>query len=259
VFSVDDVVAARPGAPEVRRFEPLYSLRHGGDGAGQAFWYAKPADDAWTEGGTPDLMLAFADLSGQPARPPFETVTARLTCFNGELPSRLTFGDDAGDFTLPGGGPIQKIVALTNPTAMIPPSLGKPVLWRLISQLSLNYLSLVDGGAEALQEVLRLHNAGGSLAGEKQIQGVLEVGSAPCYARIEGEHGLSFARGHRVDITLDEEQFAGGSAYLFASVLERFLGVYTGLNSFCVLRARTRQRKEVLREWPARAGVKALV
>ena len=57
----------------------------------------------------------------------------------------------------------------------------------------------------------------------------------------------------------DEEQFAGGSVYLFASVLDHFLGLYTSLNSFCVLAARTRQRKEILREWRPRAGWKTLV
>jgi type VI secretion system protein ImpG len=133
------------------------------------------------------------------------------------------------------------------------------VLWRLISQLSLNYISLVDGGAEALQELLRLHNFGASVAGERQIQGIVDVQSEPCFARIEGEHGVSFARGHRVGISFDEEQFAGASVYLFAAVLERFLGLYTALNSFCVLAARTRQRKAVMREWPPRAGWKALV
>ena len=142
---------------------------------------------------------------------------------------------------------------------MIQSPLGKPQLWRLISQLSLNYVSLVEGGAEALQELLRLHNFGDSLAGEKQIQGLLDVQSQPCFSRIAGEHGLSFARGHRVEITFDEEHFAGGGVYLFASVLEHFLGLYTALNSFCILAARTRQRKEVLREWLPRAGWKTLV
>ena len=260
IFSVDEVVAARPGAPDVLRFEPLYSFRHGTDGNGSGvFWYGKPAPGAWGPEGTPDVVISFVDLSGRPARPPFEAVTTRLTCFNGDLPSRLPFGDEAGDFTLPGGGPIQKIVALVKPTPVVLPPLGKPVLWRLISQLSLNYLSLVNGGAEALQELLRLHNFGDSLAGEKQIQGLLDVRGAPCYARIEGEHGLSFARGHRVEVGFDEDQFAGGSVYLFASMLERFLGLYTALNSFCILVARTRQRKEVMREWPARAGWKPLV
>ncbi len=199
------------------------------------------------------------DLSGRPARPPFEAATARLTCFNGDLPSRLPFGDESGDFTLPGGGPIQRIIALLKPTAVIPPLVGKPQMWRLISQLSLNYLSLVEGGAEALQELLRLHNFGDSLAGAKQIQGLLEVRAEPSYARITGDHGLSFARGHRIEVTFDEDQFAGGSAYLFASVLDHFLGLYTALNSFCMLAARTRQRKELLREWPPRAGWKTLV
>src|SRR5439155_5637636 len=148
----------------------------------------------------------------------------------GDLPSRLPFGDESGDFTLPGGGPIQKIVALVKPTPVVLPPLGKPLLWRLISQLSLNYLSLVDGGAEALQELLRLHNFGDSLAGAKQIHGILDLRTEPSYSRIAGDHRLSFARGHRAEVTFDEDQFPGGSAYLFASVLEQFLGVYTALN-----------------------------
>jgi type VI secretion system protein ImpG len=260
VFSVDDVVAARPGAPEVLRFEPLYSFRHGTDGGKpEVFWYARPRLSGWGQENETDIYLSFVDLSGRPARPAFEAVTARVTCFNGDLPSRLPFGDEDGDFTLEGGGPIAKIVALVKPTAVIQPPLGRPQLWRLISQLSLNYLSLVEGGPEALQELLRLHNFGDSLAGAKQIEGLLEVRSEPCFSRIAGEHGLSFARGHRVEMTFDEEQFAGGGVYLFASVLEHFLGLYTALNSFCILAARTRQRKEVLREWLPRAGWKSLV
>ena len=104
-----------------------------------------------------------------------------------------------------------------------------------------------------------MHNFGDSLGGGRQIQGILDVTGRPSYARVVGEHGVSFARGHRVEITLDEEQFAGASVYLFASVLEHFLGLYTAMNSFSVLAARTRQRKEVMREWLPRAGWKTIV
>jgi type VI secretion system protein ImpG len=260
IFSIDEVVAARPGSSDVVRFEPLYSFRHASDGTKPGiFWYARPRASEFGQEGELDHYLAFADLTGRPARPAFESATARVTCFNGDLPSRLPFGDESGDFTLPGGGPLERIVALRKPTPVIAPLLGKPQLWRLISQLSLNYLSLVEGGAEALQELLRLHNFGDSLAGEKQIQGLLDVRSEPCYTRISGDHGLSFARGNRVQLTLDEDQFAGGSAYLFASVVERFLGLYTAVNSFCILATRTRQRREIMREWPPRAGWKTLV
>jgi type VI secretion system protein ImpG len=186
-------------------------------------------------------------------------VTARLTCFNGDLPSRLPMGDEAGDWTLEGGGPVERIVTLVKPTPVIQPPLGKSQLWRLISQLSLNHVSLVESGTEGLQELLRLHNLGDSLAAEKQIQGVTAVHSDPCYSRIESEHGLTFARGHRVEIELDEDHFTGGGVYLFASVLEHFLGLRSTINSFCILAARTRQRKELMREWPPRGGWKALL
>ncbi len=73
------------------------------------------------------------------------------------------------------------------------------------------------------------------------------------------ENGISFARGTRVEIELDEEQFVGGGVYLFASVIEHFLALYASLNSFSQLVATVRQRKEVLNEWPPRAGQKILM
>jgi type VI secretion system protein ImpG len=42
--------------------------------------------------------------------------------------------------------------------------------------------------------------------------------------------------------------------FLFAAVIERFLALYATLNSFSQLVVKTRQRREVLKEWPPRAG-----
>jgi type VI secretion system protein ImpG len=58
---------------------------------------------------------------------------------------------------------------------------------------------------------------------------------------------------------LDEEQFVGVGIYLFASIIERFLGLYVSLNSFSQLVLRSKQRKEVIREWPPRAGHRLLL
>ena len=52
-----------------------------------------------------------------------------------------------------------------------------------------------------------------------------------------------FCRGIEVTVEFDEEQYVGTGVYLFASVLERFLGLYASLNSFTQLVARTRQRE----------------
>lgn len=259
IYSVDDVAPVGSGRARSIRFQPLYSLRHGFGDDGRVFWYARRRNLPWAPKDSTDVAVSFVDRNARMFLPDLDAVVARLTCFNGDLPSQLPFGGDEGDFEMPGGGPIARVSALVKPTGTIEPPLGKSLLWRLISQLSLNYVSLVEGGPEALQEILRLHNAGDRSAGEKQIQGIRGVEVGPTYARIEGEHGLTFARGNRVELTLDEDHFAGGSAYLFASVLERFLGMSVSLNSFCVLTARTTRRKETMREWAPRAGRKILL
>jgi type VI secretion system protein ImpG len=223
------------------------------------FWYARRKPAAWSVDEGTDVFVSFVDDSARTVYPDLDAVTARLTCFNADLPSRLPFGDPNGDFEMPGGGPIAKIVTLIKPTSVLQPPLGKAQLWRLISLLSLNYVSVLEGGAEALRELLRLHHYSGALFGEKQIQGIRDVRGGPCYARIAGEHGITFARGHRLEIDFDENQFAGSGVYLLASVLERFMGMNASLNSFCVLAARSIQRKEVIREWSPRAGFKALL
>jgi len=58
---------------------------------------------------------------------------------------------------------------------------------------------------------------------------------------------------------VDERQFAGAGLFLFASVIERFLGMYTSLNSFSQLTVRSTQRREVLRKWPPRSGRKIVM
>jgi type VI secretion system protein ImpG len=118
---------------------------------------------------------------------------------------------------------------------------------------------LVAEGKEALQEILKLYDFSGDPALQKQIAGILSLESRPHFARVISDNDISFLRGTRVEMKFDEGQFVGGSVYLFASVLEHFLGLWASLNSFSQLVARTPQRKEVLREWPPRAGRQILL
>ena len=262
IFSIDSVVSPDPQSDQVTQFEPFYRFRHAAtrqERRQQAFWYAsrRPSERRDDEG--TEVFLSLVDLTGRPAHPDVDTVTVRCTCSNRDLPSRLPFGGEAGDFEIEGVSSIKRIVTLRKPTATIRPPTGKGVQWRLISHLSLNYLSLVSEGKEPLQEILRLYNFSDSAHLEKQIAGITRLDSGRHFARVVSEHGISFVRGTRVQLEFDEEQFIGGGAYLFASVLEHFLGLYASLNSFTQLVATTQQRKEVLREWPPRAGQSILL
>jgi type VI secretion system protein ImpG len=260
VFSIDAVVSADPRSDEIHQFEPFYSFRHAAPrDRNQAFWHAvrRPSGRRGDEG--TEMYLTLVDLSGRQVRPDAEALTVRTTCTNRDLPSRLPFGNESGDFDLEGAAPIKRIIALTKPTDTIRPPLQKHALWRLISALSLNYLSLVEGGTEALQEILRLYNFSGSAYSEKQIQGITALTSKRQFARVVSENGVAFARGTMVDVTFNEEQFTGSGVFLFAAVLEYFLGLYAGMNSFSQMAAHSLQRKEAIRKWPPRAGQKVLI
>jgi type VI secretion system protein ImpG len=259
IYSVEQVKAVVEGQVQTVGFRPLYSYRHAAKSDNGLFWHATRRPRHWRADEESDVFLSFVDAGAVATSPDYDSVTVQLLCYNGDLPSRLSVGGPDGDFDLPGGGPIRTVAALVNPTPLVPAAASGPLLWRLVSLLSLNYVSLVDEGPATLQELLTLHNVRGSPAGMKQIEALIALGSAPVYSRIRGEHGLAFARGHRIDVEFDEEQFAGGGVYLFASVLERFFGMYTSLNSFTVLRARTTKRREILKEWPPRSGSKPLL
>jgi type VI secretion system protein ImpG len=263
VFEVLEVVSASPGEQEVIKFEPFYSFRHGANRSKvQAFWHARRQPSGFRDDEGTEVALSLVDLSSRPVRPNLDTLTVRTMCSNRDLPSRLPFGNESGDFELDGASAIKTTIALIKPTDTVRAPAAKDSLWRLTSHLSLNYLSLVSEGREALQEILRLYNFSNSTHSDRQIQGISNIDSKRHFARVasqDGMGGVSFARGTLVDIEFDEEQFVGSGVYLFAAVLEYFLGLYVSINSFSQLRVRTRQRKEVLRQWLPRAGRKVLM
>jgi type VI secretion system protein ImpG len=225
----------------------------------QTFWHTSRRQSSKRNDDGTEVFVTLVDLTGRPTRPEFDAITCRCTCTNRDLPARLPFGNDGGDFETEGLAAIRRIVALRKPTGTVRPPVGKSALWRLISHLSLNYLSLVEEGKEALQEIFRLYDFSNSAYLQKQLMGIAAVASKRHSARVISENGIAFVRGMRTSIEFDEEQFVGGGVYLFAAVIEHFLGMYVSLNSFNQLVATTRQRKEVLREWPPRAGQRILI
>nr|MCU0625011.1 type VI secretion system baseplate subunit TssF [Gemmatimonadaceae bacterium] len=260
VFGIDEVLVPRPGGGEPRVFLPLHAPRRGRaevDVAG--YWTAQRRTSEWRDGGA-DVFLAFVDADAEPIIPDASDVTVRLTCTDGTLPHQLRIPSDGRDFEILRGAPFVRIEALLRPTPHVPPPLGGAQAWRLLSLLSLNHRSLVDEGAEALRELLRLHDFARTRAAEEQVASLVRVTSRATHARIPSPGlGMTFVRGRAVELEFDEARLAGGSLYLLASVIERFLGLYVTINSFTQCTVRARQRQRVVRAWPPRSGWKPLV
>ncbi len=255
IFSIDDVVSSDPVTHELTHYEPFYSYRHRTlMDKNQTFWYSmrRPSSRKGDEGS--EVTLFLVDLSMRTHLPDAQVITVQCTCTNRDILTRLPFGTDTEDFEVEGVGSIKGAVAVRKPTPTLRPPMGRNALWRLISHLSLNYLSIVEEGRDALQEILRLYNFSDSADLDKQIGGIVGLSSKRHFARINSEGGIAFARGTQVQLEFDEEEYAGGGVFLFAAVLEQFLGLYASLNSFSQLIVRTRQRRGVLKQWPPRAG-----
>ena len=256
VFSVDSVVEANPSSGELAPYDPFYSYRHSsGEGKPRSFWYARRKGLPWRHEGGTDMRLSLVDLSRRPLVPNVSALTCRLTCTNRDLPAR----PNLSAFEIEGGGVVKSVATLVPPTPSWPAPHEGAALWRLVSHLSLNHLSLVTEGTEALREILRLYDFGNPVQNRRQIEGILKVESEPQFARVASDHGIAFARGTLVKLQLDEPQFAGAGAFLFSSVLDHFLGMYTSLNSFTQLHVRSNQRNEDLKKWAPRSGRKILL
>lgn len=264
VYSIERVVATSPDHQEVE-FQPFYSFKHAAARQPQkTFWHAVRRSSA--EGGAKgdqgtDVYLWLVDLGFSPSVPAEWTLDVETICLDRDRPRRLPFGEGQPVLRLAGGGPLARIECLTRPTATLRPALRHGVLWRLISHLSLNHLSLADSqeGADALREILKLYDFIDSAETRAMIEGILSVQARRVVGRASGERQAAFCRGLEVTIHFDEDRFIGSGVFLLACVLERFLGLYCSINSFSRLVATTTKREGELRRWPPRAGETVLL
>ena len=260
IHSIEKVTASLGGKSgnEVI-FKPFYSVRHhlgeGDDMDRRAHWHIqRRLSGRHGDKGT-DIFLSFVDLDFKPTDPEFEILTVHTVCTNRDLPSRLPFGDPNGDFDLETAAPVLKTRCLLKPTPTRRVNLGGALQWRLISHFSLNYMSIVQGGEEALREILTLYDFDNSAATRQQINGIVSLESKHITKKI----GPSICRGVKVTLELDKDKFVGAGLFLFASVLERLFGQYISVNSFSQLAVKISQSKEILKEWPPRSGNRRLL
>jgi type VI secretion system protein ImpG len=259
VYSIDAVTCTSPYLEEAIEIPPAYSIQHVAESKGSGvYWFASRQSAMKKRYEGTEIYISLVNLDFRPTLPPADTLTIRTTCTNRDLPYQLRLRGGLGELSLDGSAPYKSIQCLIKPTESLRASLKREAQWRLISQLSLNYLSLCDGGRDALREILRLYNFADSRAAEQQILGITKVTSKRVVTRPPSMPWNGFCRGTEVDIEFDEEKL-GNSVFLFASVLEHFFGWYASVNSFVRLIATTRQREVPLKQWQPRAGEQILL
>lgn len=207
-----------------------------------------------------EVFVSLVDPNGGPYRSQLKQLAVEVTCTNRDLPLHIRLGQGRTDFTLDAGAPIQAIRCVAGPT---PPRVSHghgDTAWRLISHLSLNYLSLLDvpgeghnEGAAALRELLSLYADLTDPAYHRQIEGVRSTAVAPITRPLPIAGPTVFGRGLEITVSCDDGAFEGTGIFLLGAVLERFFAKYVSINSFTETVLRSVQRGEVMR-WPTRTG-----
>lgn len=218
--------------------------------------------DVGADGGL-DTRIQIAG-TGPDAPPPEEgMVVLDLLCTNRDLPQRMALTQTYGELSAVSGGSVQWRARGTVHRPLRPP-LGTDTLWRLLSQLSVNQMSLVEMDGTPLRDLLRLfagidgrQETKRAMETAKQIAGLKRIDSQPAVERIGTGSRQAFVRGLDIDVTLDPEAFVGASALLFGAVLERFLAEYATVNSFTRTTIHIQDAATPPVRWPARTGGKS--
>jgi type VI secretion system protein ImpG len=205
-----------------------------------------------------EVYVSIVDADQAPYASGLNQMDVRVMCTNRDLPLSMPVGKSNTDFTLETGAPVRSIRCLAGPTEPKPSfcEAAGERSWRLISHLSLNYLSLVDGGgkgAAALREMLSLYQQVYETDAVRHSEGLVSVDAKPLVHRLSQRGPLTFGRGLEVTVTCDESRYEGSGVFLLGAVLSEFFSKYVSINSFTQTVLRTLERGEVMR-WPINIG-----
>lgn len=204
-----------------------------------------------------ECFLSLVDANEAPYPTELRQITVEALCTNRDISLLTPMGNTGSDLTLLASAPIDDIRFVVSPTRPMPALAEREITWRLISHLSLNYLTLTDvdseQGASALRELLSLYARLGIVGAEAQVGAVQKMAVIAVNRRVPGRGPIVFGRGVQLDLLVDEIPLAGVSPWLLGSVLEQFFARHVSVNSFTEFVLRSTQRGQIA-SWQPRIG-----
>jgi type VI secretion system protein ImpG len=277
VYAVERVTGYGDGVEAEQEFRPFYaSVDAGGAEPARGYFTLRREPRALSEKQRRDgartgyigseVLLSLVDPREAPYSRALRQLAVEVLATNRDLPLLMPVGS-AADFSLGISAPVDGVRCLRGPSRPRPAIPEGEMAWRLISHLSLNYLTVTDldeaQGARALRELLDLYadladaEAADAIS-RRQAQGVRRVTVTPRTRRLPVPGPIVFARGLEIRLTVDEAMFAGASAFLLSAVLEQLFGRLASMNTFTELVLVSESRGEIKR-WPPRMAARQIV
>ena len=252
VYSVESVVGFLPGTVQKREFIPFQFFAPMEEKV--PAYYINHKSSPIGTGSRVYISVAYPPQT-EALKP--ETLSIKLKCTNAEMPTSLQVGDISRQTS--SSPELCEFRNIKRPTAPVEPPIGKDTLWRLLSHLSLNLLSLAD--KDNIKALLRLYifpgtrDRSANLANEKRIDGIMDLKVRTVNRLFAGVN----LRGQAIDLKLNPDNFASpGDMNLFGAIMDYFLGTYASINCFTQLRVEDSLKGEA-HQWPVRTGDRPLI
>jgi type VI secretion system protein ImpG len=268
IYSVQRAAALAASGDQLMELLPFYSASHRTANDDERAYYTvqrrqRLYSNRQVQGGArtsyigTECFMSITDSQQRMWSGELRQIDIQALCTNRDLPIQISMGKGQTDFVLDGTAALEGIRCLSGPTyPRASPAFGDTA-WRLISHLSLNYLSLLDtnpaSGAEALREMLALYADVNDTTVRRQIDGVRNINHRPIVRRMPIAGPITYGRGLQIDVVLDDAAFEGSGILVLATILEQFFARYVSLNSYTQLRLYSQTRGEV-KQWPVRLG-----
>jgi len=252
VYNVEKVVGIIQGTAEQRNYIPfdLFQPEIKKTPIYQVIRKPSPVHRGWS------TYVAVSYPQGSTV-PRLETLSLQLQCTNGALPENIQLGDICVPTAKTPEFLDFKNITLVKPGTL--PPRRHNLLWRFLSHLSLNYLSLArTENFKALLELYLFPETRAQkayLANRKRLDGIESI-SLDHVSRLVGGFMM---RGLDIKLLLRQDHFSGiGDLFLFGSVMDCFLSNYASMNTFTRLSIEeTLGGEEIL--WPAKVGDRPLL
>ena len=254
IYGIERVTLLRKseqGSSETEFF-PYYSLRHGEQHSRKGNYWLMRRDEELAAGrNAHEYTLSLVERGMAPLRLDGGTASIELSCTNRDLPYTLRHGAPGGDLATEAAGGHFPIRLLRRPTRSYRVGTEGGAHWGLVRHLALNHRSLTQ---ESLAATLRLYVRQDDAISQRQVDGIAALEHKPAGAWLRQREGAAYLRGVEVQITLDEEAYAGSGIHVFAQLLETFLALHVHLNSFTQLVVLSKSSGKELLRCPPRNG-----
>ncbi len=266
IFSVNKVIGQQAEKSEEVVFNPLFQTKQSEqDNFARYFSLKREARVRENmkrkyETRTPylgtEVFISLVDQNEAPYGEDIRYLSVEAMVTNRDLP-RVIAHSGSYELSMSDAVPVYGATFIHQPSAPRPPFAPGESAWRLIRQLSFNYLPLSEldhkEGGESLRNMLRLFIIGSDQDSISQVNSLVGCKTEPVIRRLPGNGLLVYGRGVRCTLTVDEEGFSGISPYLFGLIMENYLARHAAINVFTETELHSMQRGLIGR-WPARPG-----